>query len=265
MKILRFTPFFCALCIPVVVACGSSSDGAHGGEGNDAGSPDSGKSAGGSAGSAGTTGGASNGGSTSSGGVSGTGGSTSSGGAATSSGGSGGGGPGTGGASGSDAGTGGASGDAGPTGDGGPTSDGGPMCNGAHPNVNGSSRTCNAGFCYCSGKDACFPQGAASSCCVETVVCGAGAVNPTATINHPGDGETRAANVDIPFVGVATDPQDGALTGASLVWTSDQLGSPIGTGTSFQAALPAGTHVITLTAADSDSNTGTDSITLIIQ
>jgi chitinase len=61
------------------------------------------------------------------------------------------------------------------------------------------------------------------------------------------------------------DPQDGALSGAALVWTSSELSSPIGTGLSFNASLPAGTHVITLTATDSDSNTGTDTVTLTIQ
>jgi hypothetical protein len=90
-------------------------------------------------------------------------------------------------------------------------------------------------------------------------------MNPVATINHPGDGEMRTANEAIPFVGVATDPQDGALSGSALVWTSSELSTPIGTGLSFEAALPAGTHLITLIATDSDSNTGTDTITLTIQ
>jgi hypothetical protein len=42
---------------------------------------------------------------------------------------------------------------------------------------------------------------------------------PTAQINHPGDGEQRQVGVPIPFIGVANDPEDGVLTGASLVWT----------------------------------------------
>ena len=87
---------------------------------------------------------------------------------------------------------------------------------------------------------------------------------PTATINHPGDGETRDAGDDIPFVGVGSDAEDGALTGAALVWTSSLAGQ-FGTGASFDAALEAGTHVITLTVTDSDGNEGTDSITLEIQ
>ncbi len=87
---------------------------------------------------------------------------------------------------------------------------------------------------------------------------------PQAQINHPGDMETRPANMDIPFIGVATDAEDGDLSGAALVWTSDVSGD-IGTGLTFNAPLPAGTHVVTLTATDSDGNTGTDSITLFIQ
>jgi hypothetical protein len=87
---------------------------------------------------------------------------------------------------------------------------------------------------------------------------------PQAQINHPGDMETRPANVAIPFIGAATDAEDGDLSGASMVWTSDVSGE-LGTGTQFDAPLPAGTHVITLTATDSDGNTGTDSLTLYIQ
>ena len=68
----------------------------------------------------------------------------------------------------------------------------------------------------------------------------------------------------IPFIGVGTDPEDGDLTGPSLVWTSNMSGV-IGTGAQFNAPLPVGTHVITLTATDSAKNTGTDSLTLYIQ
>jgi hypothetical protein len=86
---------------------------------------------------------------------------------------------------------------------------------------------------------------------------------PMASIFHPGDMETRDAGMLIPFIGEAMDPEDGALTGAALVWSSDLTGQ-IGTGTMFDAPLSVGTHVITLTATDSDGNTGTDAITLFI-
>lgn len=258
----------CVIWIQGTIACGSSTSDAITG----------GSSSGGGTGDASTTGGANNAGTGNGGSSNGSGGTTGSTGGATS--GNGGAGAGNGGANGGNGGasaSGGASGSGGATGNGGAATGGGPstggtsgdggvvVCTGVHPNVNGSARTCNSGFCYCSGKDTCYTEQTASPCCKEPVVCGPGAQNPVATINHPGDGENRAANTDIPFIGVATDPQDGTLSGASLVWTSSLLSTPIGTGTSFNAPLPVGTHVITLTATDSNSNTGTDTITLNVQ
>lgn len=98
---------------------------------------------------------------------------------------------------------------------------------------------------------------------------GAGGSNvgspPSVTINHPGDMETRfVSNGAFPFIGVATDPEDGQLTGSALVWVSDKIGQ-IGTGASFNFVPPVGTHVITLTATDSNNNTGSDSITIIMK
>lgn len=89
----------------------------------------------------------------------------------------------------------------------------------------------------------------------------AGPPSPVATINHPADGETRPPSV--PFVGVGVDIEDGALTGASLVWTSDVDGM-LGTGAMLTATLTPGTNVVTLTATDSMGNTGTDTVTLTI-
>ncbi len=87
---------------------------------------------------------------------------------------------------------------------------------------------------------------------------------PTASIYHPGDGETRAAGVPVPFTGAASDAEDGTLSGAALVWASD-IDGQIGTGESFEAALAAGVHVITLTATDSDGNVAKDAITLTME
>ncbi|MEJ7728567.1 MAG: hypothetical protein WKG00_05080, partial [Polyangiaceae bacterium] len=104
-----------------------------------------------------------------------------------------------------------------------------------------------------------------------TVDCGGGAGGagggqvgqaPSASISHPGDGETRKVGVPIPFIGAGTDPEDGDIPGASLVWESS-LDGLLGTGASFDAALTTvGTHVVTLTATDSDGNLGSDSLTL---
>ena len=57
------------------------------------------------------------------------------------------------------------------------------------------------------------------------------------------------------FAGTGSDPEDGTLTGASLVWTSS-INGQIGTGTSFSTTtLSAGTHTITLTAKVHKSDT----------
>ena len=86
---------------------------------------------------------------------------------------------------------------------------------------------------------------------------------PTATINHPGT-EDRQVGVPIPFAGTATDPEDGPLSGASLVW-SDSLEGPIGEGEAFEAALnELGEHTVTLTATDADGNVGEASLTFTI-
>lgn len=90
------------------------------------------------------------------------------------------------------------------------------------------------------------------------------ATDPTVTIVSPEDGEMRPSDIPIPFVGSASDPQDGELTGSSIVWTSD-LDGEIGTGESFSQSLSVGDHVITATATDSDANTGTDTIGLSIE
>jgi hypothetical protein len=87
---------------------------------------------------------------------------------------------------------------------------------------------------------------------------------PTAQINHPGDGEMRPAGVDIPFIGEASDLEDGVLTGASLVWVSSLEGE-IGQGETFDAMLlTLGEHTITLTATDADGNIGEDSIAIVV-
>jgi hypothetical protein len=92
-----------------------------------------------------------------------------------------------------------------------------------------------------------------------------GPQDPVAQINHPGDGEDRAVNVPIPFIGLANDPQDGMIPADKLVWTSDIEGQ-IGVGDKFDAPLTmVGKHTITLTATDIDGNEGTASIVLNVQ
>jgi hypothetical protein len=87
---------------------------------------------------------------------------------------------------------------------------------------------------------------------------------PTATILGPSDGSTFVAGDDVDLLGEATDPEDGALTDSSLVWTSSQDGA-IGTGEALTLdTLSAGGHTIQLTATDSGGAVGTDSIALTV-
>ena len=86
---------------------------------------------------------------------------------------------------------------------------------------------------------------------------------PTATISSPVSA-TFAQGSSLSFVGTATDPEDGTLSGASLVWRSS-INGQIGTGTSFTStSLSVGTHTITLTATDSKGATATATITVTI-
>lgn len=88
---------------------------------------------------------------------------------------------------------------------------------------------------------------------------------PVPEIFHPGDGEVRQVDTPIPWIGVANDPEDGALMGPALVWSSD-LDGEFGVGTMFDAPLSSvGVHVITLTATDSDGQQGSTSIMLTLE
>jgi len=87
---------------------------------------------------------------------------------------------------------------------------------------------------------------------------------PSATITAPADGSSFVQDASVSFAGTGSDPEDGALSGASLVWTSSRDGQ-IGTGVSFTtSALSLGTHTITLTATDSQSATGTKQVSVTI-
>ena len=88
--------------------------------------------------------------------------------------------------------------------------------------------------------------------------------SPTCTITSPDDGTTQAYDDDFTFEATATDPEDGALSGASVVWTSDVSGM-LGTGLTITTTLAPGDHTITCTATDSASLTGTDSIDVTSQ
>jgi uncharacterized protein YjdB len=88
---------------------------------------------------------------------------------------------------------------------------------------------------------------------------------PTASISSPANGAVFAPGDAVTFTGVATDHEDGVLTGSSLVWTSD-LDGQIGTGTSFtKSDLSEGTHTIRLDATDSYGHPGTARVTISVR
>ncbi len=87
---------------------------------------------------------------------------------------------------------------------------------------------------------------------------------PVVTIQGPASGGTYVAGTSITFDVDATDPEDGALTGSSIVWQSS-LDGQMGTGESLSyASLTAGSHLITATALDSGGRSGSDSISLTV-
>ena len=87
---------------------------------------------------------------------------------------------------------------------------------------------------------------------------------PTATITAPANGASFTQGGTVTFTGTGTDPEDGVLSGASLVWTSS-LNGQIGTGASVStASLSVGTHVVTLTAKDSKGATSVASRTVTV-
>ena len=88
---------------------------------------------------------------------------------------------------------------------------------------------------------------------------------PVAEITAPEDGVT-ICGCDLTFTGTGTDVEDGAITGADLVWSSDVDGN-FATGETYEYvanALTLGAQEITLTATDDDANTGTDVIDITI-
>ena len=74
---------------------------------------------------------------------------------------------------------------------------------------------------------------------------------PFGLIITPANLATYAQGVSILFTGSATDPEDGVLSGASIVWRSS-IDGQIGTGTAFtKSNLSVGQHTITMTSTDS--------------
>ena len=87
--------------------------------------------------------------------------------------------------------------------------------------------------------------------------------SPVVRITSPANNASFAQGTAVTFAGTATDPLDGALTGTSLVWRDGV--TQIATGASFSTTtLSAGSHVLTLTATDSQGLTGSATVSVII-
>jgi len=106
-------------------------------------------------------------------------------------------------------------------------------------------------------------EGATGADSIQVTIAG---ISITAPVNQ-GNGapHTVFEGTGVTFTATATDPEDGPLTGASVVWTSNVDGQ-IGTGTSFMTSvLTEGMHTVTLTATDSDSNETKETVLVIVK
>ena len=82
----------------------------------------------------------------------------------------------------------------------------------------------------------------------------------------PGTPTVTPAGEPLSLSAIAYDPEDGALSDGALVWSSNQDGF-LGAGTTLwlEYGLSAGTHLITLNATDTDSNTGHAEIVIMVK
>lgn len=87
---------------------------------------------------------------------------------------------------------------------------------------------------------------------------------PVVTINSPIDGDVYPEGTSISFQGSANDNEDGDLT-SSITWSSN-LDGLIGSGGSFTSStLSLGLHVVTASATDTDSATGSEQVSFTIE
>jgi len=90
-----------------------------------------------------------------------------------------------------------------------------------------------------------------------------GSKTPQTTITSPGDNETAVFGSPLLFSGFSYDVDDGLLDDCCLSWSSNIDGA-LGTGSTILTTLSAGQHTITLSATDSDLNTGTAEISMTV-
>ncbi|HEY3412078.1 MAG TPA: hypothetical protein VGM51_03365 [Armatimonadota bacterium] len=88
---------------------------------------------------------------------------------------------------------------------------------------------------------------------------------PNVHITTPGNGASFTTDQTVALNGEAIDLQDGDLSGASLVWQSSAVATPIGTGGSSSASLPPGDQTVTLEATNIAGLKGSASVVLNIR
>lgn len=87
---------------------------------------------------------------------------------------------------------------------------------------------------------------------------------PSVAITAPTPGTSVTAGAPLTFTGTAVDPEDGALSGASVRWSSSRDGA-LGTGLALTtASLSVGAHTITLTATDAGGRSASVSIAVTV-
>lgn len=86
---------------------------------------------------------------------------------------------------------------------------------------------------------------------------------PVAKILAPRDGASFTAGETIALEGQGTDPEDGALSGAALAWSSSRDGA-LGSGASLSVTLSVGAHTLSLTATDSFAQTGEARVSVVV-
>ncbi|MEO7999726.1 MAG: hypothetical protein ABI852_19900, partial [Gemmatimonadaceae bacterium] len=104
-------------------------------------------------------------------------------------------------------------------------------------------------------------KNAAGSASISITVTAAPAVNqkPVVTVLTPSAGFTAKAGTPVTFTGSALDPEDGAITGANVLWTITYGGGrALGYGTTLTVSnLPVGTYTFAMLARDSKLSIGT--------
>ncbi|MFH1069695.1 MAG: hypothetical protein V1794_08755, partial [Candidatus Glassbacteria bacterium] len=106
-------------------------------------------------------------------------------------------------------------------------------------------------------------RGLAAADEVTISVAPGGNASPAVTINGPAHGSAFPIGTPVTFTGTASDPEDGILSGNSLVWLSS-LDGELGRGTPLSVPqMTPGRHRIILQATDSRGAVGIDTLTIV--